>query len=395
MNITTRIGALALALILTLTALTGCGKTDPDASGPSSASNSSSSGDSSQPQGMDLSGVTDPYLAVSGLAGTAVVASLGGEDITAGELLYWLNRTAENYLEQFGGYITEIPWDTELAEGVTLADQILESALNTAATYRAFHIMGVREGFSPDASILDSAGQEFQQMVDQLGSEETVNHILWARLVTQDLLVSLNQASNLYSQLYEAHFGEGSDGYPTDADVMAWLDEQGVYRVKHILRSTVDENRQPLEDEAVIAQKKADADGLLAQLRAAEDPIALFDDLMHQYSEDTGLEANPEGYTTQKGEMVAPFEEAALALKNGEISGVVESDFGYHIILRLPMNPDEFRAACVNDLFQKSLDQERERLGVEKTDAFGRIDAGDFWEKLQSLLSAVQAEQAS
>ena len=73
---------------------------------------------------------------------------------------------------------------------------------------------------------------------------------------------------------------------------------------------------------------------------------------------------------------------------------MVESDFGYHIILRLPMNPDEFREECVGYLFQQSLDRERERLGVEKTDAYAKLEPGDFWENMQSLQAAVQAELA-
>lgn len=395
MKITKRLWALTLALVTALSALSGCGQKGVNLTAGSGSPSGSSSGSSAQAEPMDLSQVTDPYLAVSGLAGDEVVARLGDADITAGHLLYWLSQTISSYLSQFGGQMTALPWDTEITEGVTFAQYMLDQALDAAVLHCSLREMAGQDGLTPDPSIASKLEAEYLDMVIQAeGDEEKVTHMFWATMLTKELLTTLNENSDLYNQLREKRFGEDSGHYPTDAEVNAYLNDIGRYRAKHILLATIDlDTREPL-DEATIAQKRATADDLLSQLRAAEDPIALFDDLMHQYSEDTGLEANPEGYTTQKGEMVAPFEEAALALENGEISGVVESDFGYHIILRLPMNPDEFRADCVNYLFQQSLDQERERLGVEKTDAFGRIDAGDFWEKLQSLQSAVQAEQA-
>lgn len=395
MKITKRLWALTLALVTALSALSGCGQKGVNLTAGSGSPSGSSSGSSAQAEPMDLSQVTDPYLAVSGLAGDEVVARLGDADITAGHLLYWLSQTISSYLSQFGGQMTALPWDTEITEGVTFAQYMLDQALDAAVLHCSLREMAGQDGLTPDPSIASKLEAEYLDMVIQAeGDEEKVTHMFWATMLTKELLTTLNENSDLYNQLREKRFGEDSGHYPTDAEVNAYLNDIGRYRAKHILLATIDlDTREPL-DEATIAQKRATADDLLSQLRAAEDPIALFDSLMHQYSEDTGLEANPEGYTTQKGEMVAPFEEAALALENGEISGVVESDFGYHIILRLPMNPDEFRADCVNYLFQQSLDQERERLGVEKTDAFGRIDAGEFWEKLQSLQSAVQAEQA-
>ena len=59
---------------------------------------------------------------------------------------------------------------------------------------------------------------------------------------------------------------------------------------------------------------------------------------MNELSEDPGLQSAPTGYIFTKGEMVAPFEEAAYALSDNGVSGIVETDYGYHIIKRIPLN---------------------------------------------------------
>lgn len=385
----------AFALVLSLTALSGCGPKPSGSAGSGSASGSGSgSSDSITP--MDLSQVTDPALAVAGVAGEEVLVKLGTAEITANDYLYWLQRSISDYLEPFGGQMTTLPWDTEMSDGLTFGQYMLDNALDAAALHCMLRELARQENLTPDPDVATQVDKQYAAMVVQAGSDESrVIHTLWTQMLTRDLLINLNENTELFSQLAELYYGENSGHYPTDAEVNAYLDEVGRYKAKHILLATIDlDTREPL-DEATVAQKKAQAEDFLAQLRAAEDPIALFDDLMNEHSEDSGLATNPDGYTTAKGEMVAPFEEAALALKAGEISEVVESDFGYHIILRLPLDPDDFRDDCVTSLMEKRIDQEIERLGLEKTAAFDKLNVGDFWDKLQSLQYAVQIEMAS
>jgi len=82
-------------------------------------------------------------------------------------------------------------------------------------------------------------------------------------------------------------------------------------------------------DAATKQQAKAKADAVLNDLKAGKDFAAT----AKANSQDPGSAPNGGdlGYFEQ-GQMVPPFEQAAFALKPGEMSDVVESQFGYHII---------------------------------------------------------------
>ena len=74
---------------------------------------------------------------------------------------------------------------------------------------------------------------------------------------------------------------------------------------------------------------RAKIEGLLARIRAGED----FVQLANEYTEDpSGKGKGGDLGWFGRGIMVKPFEDAAFALRDGEVSGVVESPFGYHII---------------------------------------------------------------
>ncbi|MHB1123707.1 MAG: SurA N-terminal domain-containing protein [Ramlibacter sp.] len=82
--------------------------------------------------------------------------------------------------------------------------------------------------------------------------------------------------------------------------------------------------------EAERQKARAKAQELLAQVKKAPDSFA---ELAKKHSQDPG--SAPQGGDLEffaRGAMTKPFEDAAFALGKGEISGIVETDFGYHII---------------------------------------------------------------
>ncbi|HXZ93239.1 MAG TPA: SurA N-terminal domain-containing protein [Burkholderiales bacterium] len=125
----------------------------------------------------------------------------------------------------------------------------------------------------------------------------------------------------------------GRDQPVTDAEVQKLYDSRaGQYqvaeqrRVSHILVA-VPQNATEAQREA--ARKKAEE--ILAELRKAPKRFA---ELAKKYSQDPGsAQKGGDMGLISRGMTVKPFEDAAFALaKVGDLSGVVKSDYGYHII---------------------------------------------------------------
>lgn len=350
----------------------------------------------------DLSGITDPFMAVSGIAGDAVAARVGSYEITVAELLYWLNGQIESYLTRFqsmGYSFTEIPWDAD-TDGVTMEETVLNSALETAAFYRLLPALGEEAGLVLNQEEIDFPAMDLEMSAKELGGQETLTHWLWFRMMDEDLYTQLYHGGCMFEKLQDHYYGQGSEGYPSDADVKKYAEgELGYYRVKHILLKTAERTigeagtmtYEALPEE-VTAEKRVLAEEILRQLAQAEDLTGTFDALMHAHSEDPGLSSAPDGYQVYPGQMVTPFEEASLALEEGEVSGIVESDDGYHIILRLPLDLEPFRGQMISQSMDRQIMGWLEEYGIETTEIYEEVDPSEVRARFERLQSAVRGE---
>lgn len=162
------------------------------------------------------------------------------------------------------------------------------------------------------------------------------------------------------------------------------------------------------------AKKKAEQ--VLAEVKKSPEKFA---ELAKKYSQDTGSavkggELDP---FRRDGTMVKPFEDAVFSMKPNEISGLVESSFGYHIIKLLDVSGqaqgyDELKPQIRAELmYQKALSKFTEQaenfsnmvyeqsgslkpaadafgLQVQKTDWLSRADGAKFFknDKLMSMV---------
>ncbi len=200
--------------------------------------------------------------------------------------------------------------------------------------------------FQPFMSLAKVDDAEVKAYYEQNSGEFQVSEqakVEYVKFSSDDLLTNIEVKNEEIRNYYDSHTGEF--GTPEER------------RAAHIL-ITVNKSASQAEQDA--AKTKAE----LLQQQARQDPDK-FAELARKNSQDTGSAVNGGdlGFFGL-GMMVKPFEDAAFALKVGEISGLVKSDFGYHIIKLLAVKPsrilpfDEVRAGIANKLReQKAADR--------------------------------------
>lgn len=176
------------------------------------------------------------------------------------------------------------------------------------------------------------ATTSMQTLLDKSGSKDTLDMQLKAAGTTEDdLRKKLAEETTAMSALQrELGVSVTSDDIQKFYDAHpADMEEPETVHVRHILLMTMDPTTHAPLSQDVVQAKRKEADDVLAKARGGAD----FAKLAEQYSDDTSTkEKGGELPPFSRGQMVPEFEAAAFALTNNEVSSVVTTEYGYHII---------------------------------------------------------------
>jgi len=299
-----------------------------------------------------------------------IVATVNGNNITIEDFKVTLALNKIDLESKYGSTV----WETEVEDGVKFKDTFKNRVLKGMIDVEAVCEEAKKDGLTPSEEEIDKA---FDELNKNLYANENYKKIL-EDLKISDTCIKSQVEKTLTIQKYTENFDKNLK--ISDEEMKKYYEEHKVdyykdeVKASHILISTVDDNGKELsETKKKEAKKKAEE--VLKKAKSGEE----FSELAKEYSDDPGSAANGGdlGYFT-KGQMVQPFEEAAFSLKSGEISGLVESEYGYHIIkvydkidkqLTFDEVKDEIKKTLTEDKYMESIEAITKKAKVEKNES--------------------------
>lgn len=249
------------------------------------------------------------------------VAVVNGTVINQAEFDSEMNRVLER-LQRTGRF----PNDLERSQ---IKKQVLENLIARELLYQESQKNGIKvDQKEVDAQVTELKGRfpsevEFKNALSTMNLTEADLRFQFERdLAIRKLLDDqIGGKSTVSEKESRAYYDSNLESFKKAEQV----------RASHILIKV-----DPGADEAKKAEARTKIESLQAKLKKGED----FGALAKEYSEGpSGPKGGDLGFFG-RGQMVKPFEETAFSMKPGQVSGMVETRFGYHLIMVTERTPE-------------------------------------------------------
>ena len=330
--------------------------------------------------GATIGGVSSMMIHYKPLnEGAETVLTVNGDAVTADEYSGYMLYNMQYYASMYAQMGLIDLWSNEdMAKslGASMPEAAEQQAIYARVVMQKFNELGLKLSYNEQKemasvrrnSIANTTKDAYLNQIAQFGfSDQTYQNFMYI--------------SQCYQALNDYYFGENGVNTPSDEDIQKYYEDNYI-TAKHILITTVDPASG--ETKRTDEEAKKEAQSILDRINAGED----FDTLMNQYSEDTGLSNNPNGYTFTEGQMLTEFYDGAKALAEDEVSELVKSSYGYHIIKRVKLDDsqlDNFKSDIVSAIsgsMDKLLQQWMDEAQVETTDLYSTITYENVYDYL-------------
>lgn len=253
------------------------------------------------------------------------VADVNGTKITLGQYEFMLKMNKASVESTIGG---SEAWTQKDDSGQTYKDKYKTLVLDQMINTELLAQNAEKEGIKVTDKEIQSSYNDLKTYVN---SDEEIKGAAEELGITDEFLKEQAKLSLLIQKSQEKFYSEEK---VSDTEMKKYYDEhiddykKDEVEASHILIKTTDDNNKALS-EAEQKKAKAKAEKVLKEVKAGGD----FAKLAKKYSEDPGSASNGGSLGAfGKGMMVQEFEDAAFGMEPGEVSDLVKTDFGYHII---------------------------------------------------------------
>lgn len=280
------------------------------------------------------------------------IATVNGEKIENGYFDYYFKQLKTQLESQLG----EDSWESAIYEGKTALEYAKERALQSAIEDLIITKKAEENKVTLTADDKNNMKQVKNQWTAYYGSES-----MFLKQLKEYGIDEMQFDYMMKAAYYRKHL---ADMYTdvSENEISDYYDKK-IVKVKHILVFTINPETGESLDDSGMNDAKNQITGILQMVKEGQD----FDTLVAEYTDDQdsfyyigeGFSIDQNG--NESSAMVSEFETASLALGVGEVSDVIQTQYGYHIIKRYE-NDDGMYEIAKETLSQKVSDEKFSKI---------------------------------